>query len=110
MPRVDPDRFFGAENKPRPDRTEKILRFGCGVVPGLVLGIVALDFLADYQWFVQKSRPLYGVFATPKGIAFLVGTALLSGFAATRMGDRFYSRWYGLSLWLFPYRRRRRGE
>ena len=62
-----------------PDRLEKGIRFGCGLVAGGILGVLG-----------ALSIPTYRLLTCVLSGA---GVALLFGALAVRYGDRF---WYGL--------------
>ena len=64
-----------------PDRLEKGIRFGCGTLFGLLLGL----FLTRRLWFDDTSIALLGAIAV----------AVVCGGLASRHGDRFWSRFRG---------------
>jgi hypothetical protein len=73
-----------------PDRTELVVRFGCGAIVGLLCGLfvgVGLLFVFPGIWsFVV--------------IAIVLGTPVLYGMLAMKLGDRF---WWDIRQWLPPF-------
>lgn len=60
----------------RPDREEKVIRFGCGTLAGLVLG---------FGVAMKERVTSWGVF-----VGILLGMALVCGWLAMREGDKFW--------------------
>jgi uncharacterized membrane protein YccC len=70
-----------------PDRVERVVRFGCGSIVGLMFGLAVA---------------LYTVISTASGLAWLAGLfAVVFGVLAVRFDDRF---WYALRhmKWFLP--------
>jgi uncharacterized protein YacL len=70
-----------------PDKLEKSIRFGCGGVLGLLLGLyVSVRIFIDLE---NKIIPIAIVFIT----------IILCGFAAMKKGDRFWDFLKGWLVW-----------
>ena len=70
-------------NHRRPDAEEKVIRFGCGAVLGLLLGLLAVfGLLALSNWIT---------------VAVLFVPAACCGWLAMRYGDAF---WYKLAKYV----------
>jgi len=65
----------------QPDRAEKIIRFICGGVVGLLIGLSLL-------WVLDPSLLI--------GITVVIISILISGISAMILGDRF---WESLKYW-----------
>jgi hypothetical protein len=62
--------------EPEPDKAEKITRFGCGALFGVVIGIgLAIRFAFSSLGFIA---------------AIIVGAILICGYLALKFGDEFW--------------------
>jgi hypothetical protein len=71
-----------------PDRVERVVRFGCGSILGLIFGLAVA-----FHMFVSTASELTG----------LLGLfAVVFGGLAVRFGDRFWYALRHLKWWLWP--------
>jgi hypothetical protein len=70
---------------PEPDTAEKVTRFGCGTLLGVIVGIVLA---------IKLTLSSFGLIA-----AVIVGAVLVCGFLALRYGDEFWYAVLGSARW-----------
>jgi uncharacterized protein YacL len=77
----------------KPDREEKVIRFGCGSIFGLLIGLGITSRL--FRWFIRTYA-----WGLPIAVIIAIIIAITFGFMAVKQGDRL---WEKIAEWIPPW-------